>query len=323
MADKSNIGWTDATWNCLYGCSRVSPGCEHCYAERHCHRFSGEGERHEGLTVLRKKGPVWTGKIDLAYHRLFEPFKWSNPRKIFVNSLSDVFHENVPFDFVKAMYGVMACSPHHVFQLLTKREDRMAEFYADMDVRVQSLGGRAAVWECLYWAGQAVRQLHAEGKLTKGQANRYLQRLEVVPIHAVWPLPNVWLGVSTENDEMLNRRVPKLFECEAAVHWISAEPLLSALPSLSKYLVRDANGRRVDWVVAGGESGPDARAMALEWATGARDACAEHGVPFMMKQLGSVLAEQFPGSGTKGTEKEAWPADIRICDYPASASAAA
>lgn len=316
MAEKSNIGWTDATWNCLYGCSRVSPGCEHCYAERHCHRFSGEGERHEGLTVLRKKGPVWTGKIDLAYHRLFEPFKWTTPRKIFVNSLSDVFHENVPFEFVKAMFGVMAASPEHTFQLLTKRHERMVEFFVEMRSR-----GRAAVLECLYWAGEVVRRLRDENKITAGQAKRYLDKIEGASDRS-WPLPNVWLGVSAENEEMLQERVPKLFECDAAVRWISAEPLLSALPGLRGFLVANDNGVKLDWVVAGGESGYDARGMELSWALDIRDVCEETGTPFMMKQLGSVLAEHFPGSGTKGTEKEAWPESLRVCDYPQSAAAA-
>ena len=350
MGDNSKIEWTEATWNCLYGCSRVSPGCENCYAERHCHRFSGPSQRHEGLTVLRKHGPVWTGKIDLAYHRLFEPMKWTRGRRIFVNSLSDVFHADVPFTYVMAMYGVMAACPHHTFQLLTKRHWRMADFYAL--TRAMDRPMKACVDE----AKLMLDKVFAENRISVGLYTRYRVRLDIAS-DAPWPPPNIWLGVSAEDQQRADERLDALFKCEAAVRWASVEPLLgpvdldrkgrlsgayeSAVPpdlrSCRLGSVERVQVQVLDWVVVGGESGPGARSMDVRWAMDVIDQCEAHGVPLLMKQLGSEPTQpdpayegpvadaprvKLPLSHDKGGDWDEWDPRLRVRKYPKVVDAA-
>lgn len=325
MGDNSKIVWTESTWNCIYGCSRVSPGCENCYAERHCHRFAGPSQRHEGLTVLRKHGPAWTGKIDLAYHRLFIPMQWSRGRRIFVNSLSDVFHDGVPFPYVMAMFAVMAACPHHTFQLLTKRHGRMVDFYAFMRSLARPMEA------CAEEAKLVLDRMLAEGRLTKGMHARYRSRLDVIA-DAPWPLPNVWLGVSAEDQQRADERLDALFECEAAVRWASVEPLLGPVDLDRNGRLSGVQGQVLDWVVVGGESGPGARSMDVRWAIAVVDQCEAHGVPLLMKQLGSEpmrpdpafegeVADaprvRLPLSDDKGGDWAEWPyAKLRVRKYP-------
>lgn len=127
MATVSTIEWTDTTWNPVRGCSRVSPGCTRCYAERMAHRFSGPGKPYEGLTRNSGKGPRWSGRVQLVYDVVDEPLRWRRPRVVFVNSMSDLFHENVPERFIKDVFEIMAEADRHTFQILTKRADRLAE----------------------------------------------------------------------------------------------------------------------------------------------------------------------------------------------------
>ena len=248
MGDRSAIEWTDATWNPVRGCAIVSKGCTNCYAMRQAHRSHGAGGAYEGLTKLTKGGPVWTGDIRLVPELLDQPRRWKQPRRIFVNSMSDLFHEGVPDEFIAAVFGVMASTPQHVFQILTKRAERM------------------------------------------------LRLLSAPPFEV---LANVWLGVSVEDQIAADTRIPRLLATPAAVRWISAEPLLGTL-NLSRYLGNplprpypflispfDEVPRGLDWVVAGGESGPGARPMHPNWARSLRDQCARARVPFFFKQWGS------------------------------------
>ncbi|WP_437284331.1 DUF5131 family protein [Sorangium sp. So ce406] len=126
MSTMSSIEWTEATWNPVRGCSRLSPGCERCYAERMAHRFSGPGAAYEGLTTLTRKGPRWTGKLKLVHEAVEEPLSWRRPRLVFVNSMSDLFHEDVPMDFISSVFETMKLAHWHTFQVLTKRADRLA-----------------------------------------------------------------------------------------------------------------------------------------------------------------------------------------------------
>lgn len=125
---QTTIEWTDETWNPTRGCSRVSPGCERCYAERMAARFSGPGEHFQGFARMSPSGPRWTGKVALMEHKLDEPLHWRKPRKVFVNSMSDLFHEKLSLDWIERVFGVMARAQKHTFQILTKRPDRMREF---------------------------------------------------------------------------------------------------------------------------------------------------------------------------------------------------
>jgi protein gp37 len=256
MGDKSKIEWTDATWNPTYGCVRVSPGCENCYAERFVHRFSGPGQRHDGLTVIRGGRPGWSGKIQLAPERLGQVLRWKRPRMVFVNSMSDLFHEKIPFEYVAACFGAMAATPRHTYQVLTKRPGRALEFFLWLKER-DTFVELAEQFSIHIGNGGWDTLCHLESD--------------------EWPLPNVWLGVSVEDQLWADRRIPLLRSCPAAVRFLSCEPLLGPL-DLAEYLPS------LGWVIVGAESGPGARPMDEEWVRLLKGQCVRGGVPFFFKQ---------------------------------------
>ncbi|MBZ9574597.1 phage Gp37/Gp68 family protein [Modicisalibacter sp. MOD 31.J] len=336
MGDKTGIEWTSATWNPLRGCSRVSDGCRHCYAETQAARIiamdrgrgvpEGEGA-YDGLLA---KGGQWNGKIKLVPELLIQPVRWTKPRKIFVNSMSDLFHENVPFEYVAAVFAVMASTPRHTYQILTKRPKRMRDFFAWLAEKADGANERYINSE-QHQAGVKARQaLRDQGKASLDEPAPPTEMLRglydiAAPIvdehmdqqarrHHLkslgqchwrnWPLDNVWLGVSVEDQATADERIPLLIETPAAVRWLSMEPLLgpvslrwmAAWPENPPYTAQNPYNegvtdhldglRRLDWVVVGGESGKDARPMHPQWAFDLRDQCAEAGVPFMFKQWG-------------------------------------
>ncbi len=280
MGSISKIEWTDATWNPITGCSRVSEGCRHCYAERFAHRFSGPGQRYEGVTVLANGHPQWTGAIRFDEKKLLEPLRWKTPRHIFVNSMSDLFHENVTDEQRDRIFAVMALCPQHIFQVLTKRPAGMLPY-------LLTACGRIA---------DRVIAMRRE----RGDNSPIVPLANVSPGAAWWPLANVWLGVSVEDQATADERIPLLLQTPAAVRFISAEPLLGPITfrprcdSLADKIHAMAHGYAskpmellgVDWVICGGESGPGARPMHPDWARGLRDQCAAAGVPFFFKQWG-------------------------------------
>ncbi|HTW41613.1 MAG TPA: phage Gp37/Gp68 family protein [Solirubrobacteraceae bacterium] len=230
MADNSAIEWTEATWNPVTGCDRVSPGCAHCYAKTFAERWRGiPGHPYEQGFDLR----LWPQRLD-------QPLRWARPRMIFVNSMSDLFHDDVPLEFIQAVFDVMGHASHHTFQVLTKRHERLVEL---------------------------------AGELT-------------------WH-PNVWIGVSIENRRFVHR-ADFLRDVEAAVRFISAEPLLGPLEGL------DLAG--IDWLIAGGESGPKHRSVRIEWLRDLRDRCAEEDVAFFFKQWGG----HRPKSGGRLLDGRTW-----------------
>jgi protein gp37 len=293
MPDKTNIEWTDATWNPLRGCSRVSGGCRHCYAEGVAARIiamdrgrgvpEGEGS-YDGLLA---KGGQWNGQVKLVHNLLDQPLRWTKPRKIFVNSMSDLFHESVPFDYIASVFNVMAFASWHIFQVLTKRPRRALEFFAWLEDHperpvydCQTLLSPGTAWQPLLLAA------HFGPSLPKGYK---------LDIAYQWPMPNVWLGVSVEDQASADERIPVLLEAPAAVHWLSMEPLLGPVNLLN---IEDQPGlRRIDWVVVGGESGPNARPMHPDWARAIRDQCEGACVPFLFKQWG----EWVPGENVQST----------------------
>ena len=287
MADRSAIEWTDATWNPLRGCTRVSAGCQHCYAEGVAARFSGPGLPYEGLIHPNTRG--WNGKIRLVPEVLPAPLGWKKPRRVFVNSMSDLFHESVPDSYIAAVFAVMAATPQHTYQILTKRPERML------------------VWLTVWMKDSAYPKMH-EG--LKGAIGYHHPRRPAIT-NGPWPLANVWLGVSVENQSTADERIPLLLKCPAAVRWLSCEPLLGPLDLQRMHLiphnapvnalapggcVQHAPGHclgacewrwpGIDWVVAGGESGTGARPMHPDWALSVRDQCAAAAVPFFFKQWG-------------------------------------
>jgi protein gp37 len=254
MSDKTGIEWTDATWNPVTGCTEVSPGCDHCYAKTFAERWRGtEGHYFEhGFDV------------QLRPDKLDQPLRWKRPRKIFVNSMSDLFHDQVPDHFIAQVFSVMACTPRHTFQVLTKRHARMRALLSADSFRAAV---HAQVRE--RWSQEAALQVWTRG----------------------WPLSNVWLGVSAENQQWADIRVPSLLDTPAAVRFISAEPLLGPIDLMSvPPLVGGVPA--IDWLIVGGESGRGARPMHPDWARSLRDQCQAAGVAFLFKQWG----EWAPGN---------------------------
>jgi protein gp37 len=262
MSGKTKIEWATDQWNPVTGCSKVSQGCKHCYAEREWPR----------LSAPRAKPNIYTGRAftDVKCHpeKLDIPLRWQKPRRIFVNSMSDLFHESVPDEFIRAVFGVMALAPHHTFQVLTKRADRMRDW-------LTGLGNNPLVYRYGDPGFEHIAFMFKDGYPETS-----------------WPLPNVWLGVSVEDQATADERVPLLLQTPAAVRWISAEPLLGQI-DLSRWLefVIDPpdcldSARPIDWVVVGGESGPHARPMHPDWVRSLRDQCHAAGTPFFFKQWG-------------------------------------
>ena len=303
MAEHTHIEWTDSTWNVVNGCSVVSPGCTNCYAMRLAGTRLQHHPSRSGLTQISKAGPVWTGEVRFNDKVLLDPLRWRRPRKIFVCAHGDLFHENVPDEWIDKVFAVMALCPQHVFQVLTKRPERMRGYMTprpdecDRPAVGKRLGTAGKVWNAAFRLvndkpGIFSRALDAQGITT-----------EAMP----WPLPNVWLGVSVEDQKRADERIPILLDTPAAIRWLSCEPLLgpvdlTAKENLAERIVRSrieaSTGVRqpyrsylskIDWVIAGGESGPGARPMDEAWARSLRDQCADAGVPFLFKQWGAWL----------------------------------
>lgn len=239
MADKSSIEWTEATWNPTTGCDKTSLGCDNCYALTLSKRLKAMGvDKYQNDGDPRTSGPGF--KLTAHAQALGVPHGWRQPRVVFVNSMSDLFHEDVPDDFIMAVFDVMRETPRHTYQVLTKRTRRLNQIAVDID----------------------------------------------------WP-PNVWMGVSVETARY-GFRIDHLRSVPSAVRFVSAEPLLGALGNL------DLSG--IDWVIAGGESGPNARAMEIEWGRSLRDLCIEAGVKFFFKQWGG----RTPKSGGRELDGRLW-----------------
>jgi len=230
MASNTKIEWTEATWNPIVGCSVVSPGCTNCYAMKMAARIermaagAGKWTHYNGTTQASKAGPVWTGRLTLAPDEILTaPLRWKRPRRIFVNSMSDLFHEAVPDEWIDRVFAVMALAPQHTFQVLTKRSGRMREYMNGIQSKIPFLGRMPL--ERIHLEAAA----HMEGDggfmdVLKDRGNVYSLYLD-----APWPLPNVWLGVSTEDQRRADERVPDLLATQAAVRFVSAEPLLGPI----------------------------------------------------------------------------------------------
>lgn len=257
---KSKIEWTDAVWNPTTGCSKVSAGCANCYAEREWHRLAGNPK----TTYYGRK----FNEVACHPERLDQPLQWKRPRKIFVNSMSDLFHEDVPDGFIDKVFAVMSDAAQHTFMILTKRPDRMMKYLSPDNPRYTA--------KEIYY-------------LTKKVAGKFDCDLH-------WPLPNVWLGVSVENQAAADERIPLLLQTRARMRFISVEPLLGPVDlspwlGISRYeegaaWARDT-GADLDWVITGGESGPGARPMHPYWVQSLRDQCQTAGVPYFFKQWGA------------------------------------
>lgn len=258
MSATTGIEWTEATWNPVVGCDRISPGCAHCYAK------TLHDRRHAAHVAGKRVPPQYAEpfeRVQLMWDRLIEPITWQRPRLIFVNSVSDLFHEDVPDDMLDWVFAVMALAPQHRFQVLTKRPARMREYLCDQRTYARVLNV-------------------ADRYLRQGRrAHRLLQiGISRPPAH------NVWLGVSVENQRWADERIPLLLQTPAAVRFLSCEPLLGPL-LIAEYLGAPRR-RTIDWVIAGGESGRDCRPCSTDWLRMLRDQTVSAEVPFFLKQLG-------------------------------------
>ncbi len=274
---RGDDGSLGETWNPVTGCSHVSAGCTNCYAERITARF-------------RKDHKPWTAanaKHNVVLHpdRLEIPLHWKKPRKIFVNSMSDLAHEEVPDEFIALVFQVMQSARKHTFQILTKRPDRMMSFF-----------GRVKRWEGWYTL---------DGEEIKG----YRGNAAIIGDDDNWPPQNVWLGVSVEDQKTADERIPLLLQTPAAVRFVSYEPALGAV-DFGIYLSRDnmfpMPGFKdplpgLNWIIAGGESGPGARPSHPDWFRSVRDQCQAAGVPFFFKQWGEWLPSLDVPSGHADT----------------------
>lgn len=258
MSANSGIEWTEATWNPIAGCERISPGCVHCYAEVMAKRLAAMGQvKYQGL--LDKNGR-WNGQINTDSVALTIPSRVRKPTIWFVNSMSDLFHENVPQDFLGCVFGEMQSARRHRFIVLTKRAERMRDYMAE------------------FWPGAAKS------------------------------LPNVILGVSAENQKYADERIPLLLQTPAACHLVSAEPLLSPIYFHVDWRIK------LDWIIAGGESGTGARLCETGWIREIVCDCAETATACFVKQLGANCDVEL--KDRKGGDMAEWPEDLRVRQMP-------
>lgn len=260
---KSNIEWTQETWNPLTGCSRKSEGCKNCYSEKMTKRLEAIGiEKYQGL--LNDHGR-FNGNVRFDRDALMIPLKRKKPTTYFVNSMSDWCHENVPDDWRDQILAVMALTPQHTYQVLTKRAIQMQEYLSDPETPMNVI--RRSV------------ELQTPETRFQNQAG----------VKDWWPLKNVWFGVSVEDQKAGDERIPLLLDTPSAVRFLSVEPLLEYVRIKNEWL------EKLDLVIVGGESGANARPMQPDWVRSLRDQCQAAGVPFFFKQWGKwVVPSQMP-----------------------------
>jgi protein gp37 len=305
VSANTEIGWTDHTWPVIRGCSKVSDGCKFCWAIRDAHLHAGNKnpkmqEHFGGLTVLENGRPNWTGIVRLDESILNWPLRWKKPARIFAASSGDLFHENLPDQAIDRVFAVMALCPQHTFQVLTKRAARMPEYFQTVP-----LGGHDGA-NCSRQARVAIQQSRVMADIGLGQPT------------LKWPLPNVWLGVSVE-DQANKYRIDLLRQTPAAVRFVSIEPLLEDIGKL------DLTG--IHWIIVGGESGPGARPFDVEWARSIIRQCEAVGVPVFVKQLGRRPIKRMSSgirewtdpvylTDRQGANMSDWPESIRVREFP-------
>jgi protein gp37 len=324
----SNIEWTDVTWNPFVGCTKISAGCTHCYAINQAYRNHamaakmpnpGRMKYYEGLTHKKGDRTDWTGFVRFVPEALEIPLRWKKPRKIFVNSMSDLFHESIPFEQIDRVVAVMALTPQHTYQVLTKRPERMLEY-------VQSAKNRIRI--------AAIDLGRAKG----------IEHSDIESCQWDWPLPNVWLGATVENQKAADDRIPLLLQTPAAIRFLSVEPLLEKVDLNLLHVEGITNldclrghhgvsyplqGRcnKINWVIIGGESGPGARECNIEWIKSALKQCKSADVPAFVKQLGSrpsnlptYVSLKDKLRDRKGANLSEWPEDLRVREFPAEST---
>lgn len=348
----SAIQWTDETWNPLVGCSKASEGCRNCYAiqaaaavlrrlEPTAKSETGRAtvEAYRAALKLDGMSPNWSGRAVPMPHQLDKPLRWKSPRRVFVNSMSDLFHPTVDDGYIAAVFGVMAATPRHTFQVLTKHPERAARWFKWVDGEARdSMRHRPS--------GEVGSMVWCRDAVLKREACRYGLQRDALDHLQPWPLPNVWLGTSVEDQSFADKRIPALLDCPAAVHWVSYEPALGPVdfgPWLPERGVSftNADGQVVDgpprlgWLVVGGESGAGARPFLADWARSTIRQGRRAGAPVFVKQLGARFEDPQNGVAgrdcavpaeagrvrrlrdPKGGEIEEWPHGLQVREWPA------
>lgn len=344
---ESSIEWTDVTWNPTVGCDKVSPGCKHCYAKTMHRRLTlmGQPKYADAFEVVKPHPP-----------HLGLPLRWKKPRKVFVNSMSDLFHADVPNEYIAAVFGVMAATPQHTYQVLTKRAERLPEWFRWMAEHRHGGGydgPTGAMTYALCCSPAPLPDWFTGGEGDEGEALGRAMDVE-------WPLPNVILGVSVENQKYADERIPHLLATPAAVRMVSYEPALGPV-DFDRYLEAECWGdcacdsrfgyepgcrrnggdgtvtRRLDWIIVGGESGPGARPFDVAWARSTVEQCKAAGVAVFVKQMGARpfkacgceavedrgrCPDCFDGTqpvstrSKKGGDMTEWPPSLRVREFP-------
>ncbi len=335
---KTSIEWTDESWPLANGCRRKSPGCENCYAERLISTRLSKTDKYKGLAVFGQNGPRWTGDVRFWAKDLAMPLKLKKPSRIFVADMGDLFYEGFSNEEIAAVFGVMAATPRHTFQVLTKRAERMSEWFKW--AHDQRCHGNTTTEIMRSWAVDLGGFRAADGSMPEGPGR------DLLGYDLRWPLPNVHLGVSVENQKYADERIPILLETPAAVHWVSAEPLLGPVDlrgwiepcritrsagslSRGRYIDNGAKFARLEWIVVGGESGPGARPYDVQWARAVIEQCQRARVPCFHKQLGAKPYQSAAHEGATGFEMKLenrkggdwseWPEDLRVRQFPRGA----
>jgi protein gp37 len=276
---STKIEWTNETWNPVIGCDKISPGCDNCYAERMAARLANMGQTETYGNVVtwgNSETPPefslangqWCGKTHFVESALNKPLHWKKPRMIFVCSMGDLFHESVPFEWIDKVMTVIASCPQHTFQVLTKRPNRMKEWFEYKDHLWKNEGMKGP---------ERIRYLawHNYGKMIEHEE--------------FWPLQNLWLGVTAEDQKRADERIPILLQIPAVKRFLSIEPMLGAIDLLKEYPVGKGSvtyGALLDWIICGGETGPGARPIHPDWVRSLRDQCIETNTPFFFKSWG-------------------------------------
>lgn len=306
---STNIQWCDETWNVIVGCSRVSgsPGCARCYAAT-----AAKSPRLQQFPQYQAVSN-WDGTVEFVKSQLIKPLSWKKSKRIFVCSMADLFHTNVPDEWIHQVMAVVALSPQHTFQILTKRPERMKEYFSQQSLRVK-------------WYEAAKENLwDAVSEKFEGLIN-----LQQYFIDQPFPLPNVWLGTSTENQQMANKRIPILLQIPAAVRFLSCEPLLEEIDfrqgGAIQKLISDSYewelvNEDIQWIVVGGESGPNSRPCHIEWLESIVQQFHAAKTPVFVKQLGANAifgGQRFKTRDKKGGDIEEFPKHLQVRKFPFS-----
>ncbi|PSB49756.1 phage Gp37/Gp68 family protein [filamentous cyanobacterium Phorm 6] len=308
---KTKISWTSETWNPLVGCSKISAGCSRCYAAE-----AAKSARLQQFPQYQKVKD-WDGTIEFVENQLLKPLSWRSPKKVFVCSMSDIGHKNVKDEWLNKIFAVMAMCPQHIFQVLTKRPERLLEYFSDPN--------------CARWICDEVLNILSD----EANPGKWKFKVHGDEVNIKIPLPNVWVGTSVENQKVADDRIPQLLQIPAAKLFLSCEPLLEAVDLTKIYRISNLTQTELTWldylhwIILGGESGVGARPCHIDWIRSIVQQCRPTNVAVFVKQLGSNSIQSTPYidgvaqnnfqlkfKDRKGGNIDEFPTDLQIRQFP-------